>query len=138
MYHFCMPIGDWSSDGHGAVENFLVSSNKPVAEVREAHYKIPEVTGINIEEICNMYEEDCIQPAVMSKLWDLGWEIKYGIPDANMPAAQDMANLWAFLLMKADPALKLQIVDEESSMLPFYGYDNKGRHISGIGYGLFT
>ena len=115
MYHFYMPIGDWSGDGHGAVENFLVSSNKPVAEIREAHYKISEATGIDIEKICNLYEEDCIQPA-----------------------AQDMASLWVFLLMKADPSLKLEIIPQEYATLPFCGCDDKGRHIGGVGYGLFT
>ena len=138
MYHFYMPIGDWSGDGHGAVEHFLVSSNKPVAEIREAHYKISEATGIDIEKICNLYEEDCIQPAVMSKLWDLGWKIVHGIPDSNMPAAQDMASLWVFLLMKADPSLKLEIIPQEYATLPFCGCDDKGRHIGGVGYGLFT
>ena len=121
MYHFYMPIGDWSGDGHGAVENFLVSSNKPVAEIREAQYKISEATGIDIEKICN-----------------LGWKIVHGIPDSNMPAAQDMASLWVFLLMKADPSLKLEIIPQEYATLPFCGCDDKGRHIGGVVYCLFT
>ena len=48
MYQFHLSIGDWSGDGHGRSEDFTVASNAPVEIVREAHYKIPEVTGIDI------------------------------------------------------------------------------------------
>ena len=55
MYQFKLPIGDWSSDGHCVCEYYLVSSNRPVEEVREAHYKINEKTGIDIESECSEY-----------------------------------------------------------------------------------
>lgn len=137
MYHFCMPIGDWSSDGHGTVENFLVSSNKPVEEVREAHFRIPDVTGIDIEEICSRYEENYIHSDVMEKLLALGWKIEAGMSEFNSPAPEDMANLWVLLLMKTDPSLEMKIAPEERVMLTFYGLDDKSRHIGCVGYGLF-
>lgn len=51
MYQFHLSIGDWSGDGHGRSEDFTVASNAPVETVREAHYKIPEVTEVDIESI---------------------------------------------------------------------------------------
>ena len=59
MYQFHLSIGDWSGDGHGRSEDFTVASNAPVETVREAHYKIPEVTEVDIESIsdCAGYAE---------------------------------------------------------------------------------
>lgn len=55
MYQFRLTIGDWSGDGHGKSEDFVISSNAPVEKVREAHYKIEDTTGVDIE---NIYSED--------------------------------------------------------------------------------
>lgn len=51
MYRFSMTIGDWSHDGHERCEDFIVESKKPVEAVRDAHFNIPAVTGINIEHL---------------------------------------------------------------------------------------
>lgn len=58
MYQFKMTIGDWSDDGHGRYEDFVVRSNVPVEQVREAYFRIKDVTGIDIESICSNYGED--------------------------------------------------------------------------------
>jgi len=33
------PVGDWSGDGHNRCDYFFVFSDKPVRDVREAHYR---------------------------------------------------------------------------------------------------
>ena len=76
MYQFHLSIGDWSGDGHGRSEDFTVASNAPVEIVREAHYKIPEVTGIDIEGICSEYEEDEIDPETVQTLKDMGFQFE--------------------------------------------------------------
>jgi hypothetical protein len=49
------------------------------------------------------------------------------------------AKIWIFLLMQVDKELELKIVPtEECPNLSFYGFDEKGRHISASGYGLFS
>ena len=45
MYKFVIPIGDWSEDGHGKHDDYVVTSNKPVEAVREAHYRILAATA---------------------------------------------------------------------------------------------
>ena len=37
-HSFALPIGDWSGDGHGHCEWFTVRSNKPLEDVRKAHF----------------------------------------------------------------------------------------------------
>lgn len=139
MYQFHLSIGDWSGDGHGRSEDFTVASNAPVEIVREAHYKIPEVTGIDIEGICSEYEEDEIDPETVQTLKDMGFQFEnssgMGEGIVNVP---EMARMWIFLLQKADPSLELEIKDEDIPNLQFCGADDKGRHIGKVGYGLFS
>ena len=139
MYQFHLSIGDWSGDGHGRSEDFTVASNAPVETVREAHYKIPEVTEVDIESICSEYGEDEIDAETVQVLKDMGFQFEnssgMGEGIVNVP---EMARLWIFLLQKADPSLKLEIKDDDIPNLQFCGADEKGRHIGKVGYGLFS
>lgn len=138
MHQFRLTIGDWSGDGHGRSEDFLVISNVPVERVREAHYKIRDATGIDIESICSEYEEDEIDEETVVALKEMGFEFENstGMGDGivNVP---EMARLWVFLLQKADPTLELSMIEDEIPRLQFYGFNSLGRHIRGVGYGLF-
>lgn len=145
QYTFSLPIGDWSDDGHGECEYYNITSNKPVEQVREAHYKIEEVTGINIEHICQDYEDTDIAADTVAELRELGFSFR--IADVQYEADEQgsitadawlMANLWVFLLVKADSELVLVLGNRPKEvMLPFYGFDEKKRHISFVGYGVF-
>lgn len=135
MFSFKMMVGDWSNDGHGQCVDFVVSSNKPVEHVREAHYLIRETTGIDMETLCNEYDDSSIPDDVADKLEALGFHFE--APCSTVcPSPKEFASLWVFLLQKADPELQLSI--EDIPQLQFYGYDSKGRHIEAAGYGLFT
>ena len=135
MYRFKLPVGDWSSDGHCECEYYLVSSNKPVEEVREAHYKIKEKTGIDIETECAEYQDNILSLSCKEKLSELGFALEEAGTETT---PEEMARIWLFLLQKADSELELQLVPEDKSpCLCFYGFDAQGRHISGVGYGLF-
>lgn len=139
MYKFRLSIGDWSGDGHGIHEDFTVLSNRPVEVVREAHYKMEEKTGIQIEEICSEYEEDEIEAEKVQALKELGFgfENSTGMGEGITNPAE-MARLWMFLLQKTDPSLKLEIAPNDMPTLHFYGFDGQGRHIGFVGYGLFS
>lgn len=56
MTHFIeFTIGDWSDDGHGESESWIVKSNVPVQELREAHFAATG-KGIDIGKIAAEYE----------------------------------------------------------------------------------
>ena len=139
MYQFYMTIGDWSDDGHGLNRSYLISSNAPVETVREAHYRIKDVTGVDVEDICSEYENDVIDAENVQRLQKIGYPLEDIATDGTVCMNEkEMARLWLFLLQKADPELKLSFgVKEEIPTLHFYGYDEKGRHISFVGYGVF-
>lgn len=138
MYQFYMTIGDWGGDGHEKSENFLICSNYPVERVREAHFRIRAVTGIDIESICSEFEENEIDEDNYRVLKKMGFAfVDHSGMGEQILSPSDMARLWAFLLQKADPELHLEIVEERTPLLHFLGTDSKGRHIFSVGYGLF-
>ena len=142
-HRFKLPIGDWSDDGHGKCDYFVVESNKSVAEVREVHHRIKETTGIDIHEICSEYEESSIDSDMYVRLAALGYnthnvdldEVE-DEEDSLTMSSEDMVKLWVWLLMKVDATLELT-VSTDIPMLPFYGYRN-GQHIDFVGYGCFN
>lgn len=139
-YHMSMVIGDWSGDGHERTSTYYVRSNKPVEAVREAHFAIKEKTGIDIENVCSLFDEDELPEETVDQLKELGFRFSdYTGMGMGILCAEDMARIWEFLLQKADPELKLKMSDPEKELpsIHFSGMDEKGRHIKSIGYGLF-
>lgn len=138
MYKFRMSIGDWSDDGHGKHEDFIVSSNAPVQVVREAHFAMQDKIGFCIEDVCSDYQDPAIEPKIEKIITNLGFELEdYDDDGIAYTCSNEMARLWIFLLQKVDPNLELRIINDEIPTLHFYGFDEKKRHIGHVGYGLF-
>ncbi len=132
---FYLPIGDWSGDRHGQCIKYLVESNAPLERVRKAHYRIKEVAGFRIEDICTRYEDPSISEDILAILDAFGFQFK----DESV-TADEMARLWVFLLELADPGINIKFVHEDKDiipMLPFPGYDEDLNHFGFVGYGLF-
>ena len=137
-YSFMLPIGDHSQDGHGQCVNYTCLSNKPVEQVREAHWRITLATGVDIHEICNLHGEDSVDMETFEALKKLGFKggnKEFG--NEVLLSIDDMANLWVMLLKIADPELEIEI-QEDPPQLSFCGFDDRGRHIDHVGYGLFS
>jgi len=145
LYEFKLPIGDWSADGHGKCEYFLVHSAKPVAYVREVHYTIKDKTGVDIHNLCDEYGVDFIRKAdpEYQLLKDMGFDwtsitdMENHLQEIHL-SPEDMAELWVFLLNYCDEDLDLRIINDPIPWLPFYGHDDKDRHIEFVGYGVFS
>lgn len=137
MYKFRMSIGDWSDDGHGKHEDFIIASNVPVEIVREAHFAMKESLGFSIEDFCYEYEDSVIDSKTTKAIMELGFEFENVGDEEVGTYPEEMARLWIFLLKKVDVNLELKIIKDEIPTLHFYGYDKKKRHIGYVGYGLF-
>ncbi|ADO59928.1 hypothetical protein [Paenibacillus polymyxa] len=129
MVEFLMPIGDWSGDGHGMCKYYLICSNKPFEEVERAHHKIKDNTGIDLESICADYQENEISCEMKDMLDETGFntanlKVNPFDEEAYVMTADDLCQLWIFLLMKADSELQLTVKSLET--------------LSGnVGYGVF-
>lgn len=137
---FKMPIGDWSYDGHGSCFDFTVECTPTtIGYIRDVHFNIEKITGINIGEVCSEYEDATVSGEVLQKIKDTGF--KSGgedLPEVEWyPSAEELAELWCFLLNKVNPDLNATIIPDTIPSIVFYGVDELGRHINAPGYGLF-
>lgn len=156
-FNYKMPIGDWSSDGHGICTYYNIESNLPLEEVREAHFGILEKTGIDVEKLCSSYLDNKLPFKTAKELLELGFnknllvdfdedlynetlkdgsEKEYNLESPSINP-KTVANIWAFLLNKSNPELNLSLVKDPHENITFYGFDKKGRHISSPGYGCY-
>lgn len=136
-YQIRFPIGDWSKDGHGQCDWFTISSNKSVSELREIHFKCPEVLGFDIGEIC------CGDNLIPFKILDLLKE--NNIVDNNHDYLSEtiyqpsiLFSLWLRILKYIDSTF--EYVYQGESTIPsitFGGYDKNKRHLNNPGYGLY-
>ena len=133
------PIGDWSDDGHGKCNYFLVTSNRPVNDVREAHFRCKEQLGFKIGDMCGEYEENTIDKDIVATLIGLG----FTDPDGTCFNAEEYCSheglftLWIKILMYIDPELELTPIVPDYEDINNWGFDDKGRHLDTPGYGLF-
>ena len=77
MYTFKIPIGDWSNDGHGIAEWYIIRSNKPVEEVRELYFQACKEFGFGLDTQyknapCVEYEDSIIPTETLHLLKDFG------------------------------------------------------------------
>ena len=132
-YRYKFPVGDWSDDGHGKCNWFIVEGRKPIQEVREAHFAAKEHLGFDIGDICGGYEETCIKKEYKDRLALLGLEVF----EEDYVGSNEIVALWIDILNFVDPGLKLVLVEDELESIVFYGFDKKKRHLRVPGYGVF-
>jgi hypothetical protein len=130
-YTFRIPIGDWSSDGHGQCDWYTVTSNKPVEAVREAFFAAQRLfPQADPTKFCDEYEDGAVPDETIATYANLGLSI-----DEENFSTVEMADVVIHFLKLGDPELVLERVEDAPS-LAFYGYDKDKRHIDCIGYGL--
>lgn len=130
-------VGDWSGDGHGMSEKFLVQSDCPVEQVRDVHFSCLEDYGFDIGDICGEYEECTIKENIIQIIEGMGISVFPIIKDEDFLSPEDVVDLWIAILNKIDPALKLERIDEDVPSMHFFGFDEKKRHLNNPGYGCF-
>lgn len=146
MFKIKFTLGDWSGDGHSINKEFIFESNKPVQDVREAHFRFEKIFGFDIGKLCSEYGECWLTKDMYYKLQDiLKWNIDEDLTeewwkeenDKYYPDTDELAWIWAKCLMVSDTELTLKSVNDSIPTLHFFGYDNQGRHLNTPGYGLF-
>lgn len=146
---FLLPIGDWSSDGHGVCKDYAVSTCKTLNDVREAHFKIKEVLDVDIHKYANSYQDNFLTSDQCKKIISLGLDPnRYFNGNYETLSEEDfkdgeefyieadaMVLFWIDLLNLVDVSLNLVYEPSKMERLSFYGFDEKGRHIDFVGYG---
>lgn len=136
-----IPIGDWSDDGHERCNWFIIKSNFTVEEAREAYFKSVEESGVDVsKKVAHEYEDNSVSESFLNAFPEFLEKglIKHepGYAEYYVKDSRDMVTIVCLFIQKYNPEFKYEILD--IPMLPFYGYDEKKRHIGHIGYGLFS
>lgn len=150
-YKFRIPIGDWSDDGHGKYDDYLIESNQPLERVRELYFQACDKIGFSLDgsyketkltPFAN-YQDSTFSRETLDALLEFG--VQLNEEDVEYIREQESTDghelfldiLFAFIKTQ-DKSLKLKrIPSEEFPMFQFYGFDSKKRHIGYFGYGLF-
>lgn len=111
-----LPVGDWRN---GCYDTYLVESDLPMYRARKAHFLIKEKYGIDLGNLTTTTADGTVIliSDIYKKLYDLGFTfddctfIEYEDKTLDLiPTASNVAEIWLFLLNKADPELHLRFV----------------------------
>lgn len=134
-YLIRFPIGDWSQDGHNMCDDYYTTSDKPIEDVREAHFKAFEIVGFDIGDICSEYECYALDSNIVVILTALNHPFED--MDISFMTSYDVFRLWVWLLNYIDPQLNLKEHKIMASDMCYCGVDEQGRHLNTPGYGVF-
>ena len=150
MYKFKIPIGDWSDDGHGKYEDYIISSNKPVEYVRNLYFQACDKIEFSLDGNYKPttltpnaeYEDYEFSKKTLQALLDFGVKLKQEHIDyIREQESTDGTELLCEIILRfietQDNTLELRVIDD-IPMFQFYGFDNEKRHIGYFGYGLFS
>ena len=141
MSVFKIHIGDWSADGHGMQEVFCVQSESDVEAFRDAYVDFnSKYPNLNLEKICSDYEDSVISQFQADEFVKLGFSFdEEQIHEGDVHAyPSTLAHLMMWACKHIDNTLEYAFVNETVPTFHNYGYDKKGRHIHGPGYGCFS
>lgn len=138
---FKLPIGDWSSDGHGKCDWYELDTDATIDEVRDAYFKAKEMIPMLCpEDICSDYEENYVGLELAQEIEStLGVTLEdwiEGSEDGISVSNDDMIAIVVAFIGVGGVKVTYSVADS-LPMLCNYGSDAKGRHIGHIGYGLF-
>ena len=143
MYDIKFTLGDYSRDGHGMFDDYIVESNKPVEHLRELHFSCIETLGFDIGDMCRDYEDNQLDESIFDILREhniLDDESLYLLQtnEYNIEDPDELLGIWLSVLIHLDPSLTLLVkTPDEIPSMHFYGYDEKRRHLNNPGYGLY-
>ena len=148
MYQIKFTLGDFSRDGHGQFDNYIVESNKPVQHLRELHFSCIDILGFDIGDICKDYGDNSlseyiynilVRHQIFSEEDVKNFEECFEAEDAYLiDGPNELIHIWLNILKYLDPELTTHIkTPDEIPSMHFYGYDKKKRHLNNPGYGLY-
>jgi hypothetical protein len=130
--YFNFIVGDWSGDGHGKYETYLIKAEfesgkeNIVERLQENEAKLKELYDINLSTWLNNYEENVISAEELGKLNKLN--IKYERYDdeeegtLTVECPDTFLHIWFQLMELVDKDLKLSVVNLDIFISNCTGY----------------
>jgi hypothetical protein len=148
-HKFKLPIGDWSDDGHGKCDHYVIESNVTAEELVPIYIAMDKEYGISNE--FEDYEQTVFSNDLIALMDKLGLDIeKYGekydwsgSDEYNIKNSKSLAQLILDMLTCFDPTLNFSIVTPKQ--MPNFnnwlaqGVTKKGGGVMNLpGYGLYS
>lgn len=143
-YYWILPIGDWSEDGHGHCSTYIVESEYPVENIREAYFKACEHYHLDFSNyLCADYMDGDIWPSQKQFFKNIGIDVdkirkehydNFGGSKSFISFKSYIRILFEFIKLGA-PIGELKLIELPS--FQYMGTNSDGKHIGNLGYGLF-
>lgn len=146
MYKFRLPIGDWSDDGHGKCNYYIIESNINPEDLVEIVHNLD--LKHKFSNICSEYKEYCATDEQVEYLKSLGLNIESYFNEDNSLETKSFAQLFLDIIMLENPEIKLKIIND--NIVEFNNWfgqkiskernlnlNNNVSVLSSLGYGLF-
>lgn len=72
MNRIALIVGDWSDDGHGKTETFMIDTNYTQKQLYDAQHKLDEL-GYEWSETMQDYEDSIVSDETLAKWAELGF-----------------------------------------------------------------
>lgn len=145
---FYVTIGDWSNDGHGKYDKYLVEANKSIPDIRDAYKAAVKACGVTFDkgygddrthgtEILARYQDRSITAEVAEKLRGIGVTFNELDTDASGGfyfSPQTAAELFMQMAKTQLPGLEYKFIEDEIPSIN--GYWAEGFNY-GFGYGCY-
>jgi hypothetical protein len=107
-------IGDWSNDGHGTTEKYLIESNLTKKDLLSAYKKGCGIIGFNLSKmVATEYMDNCISEAHLEKL------TKFGFVNRRNDLKLDVclfAEMWLFISKIGNPKFDWKCIPDNSTI----------------------
>lgn len=123
-----LTIGDYSSDGHGKKEDYLIESNITLAELKKAYAIGSEKVGFDlIDQIAAEYEDSSFPQKHLLKLKELGFDYdlfdeKYCRDDDLNLQDEEYVDIFLFICKLGNEEFKYEFLNDDSDNWDIGGY----------------
>lgn len=147
MYKFKLPIGDWSDDGHGKCDYFIIESNINPEDLVEIVHNLDNKHKFS--DICSNYGEYEIKNKKLEYLKSIGLNTELYFEDNCFKNnTKSFAQLFLDLIMLENSNINLKIINDD--IIEFNNWfgqkiskkrnltlNNNVHVLTPLGYGLF-
>lgn len=110
MYTFQYTVGDWSDDGHGKTDVFILESSVEADVLKEAFTAGVKCIGHDVTSMCEGYEENTIPEEVAQAFIDVGVSLDEADDGEVWLAPDALMDMIIATIKAGDPTITLEII----------------------------
>lgn len=130
-YNVTLTIGDWSDDGHGKTERFVINTNLTVDQIQQAYKAGSKKLGFNfVDECCHDYEDNILNKNIVDKLMANGLDDHLKKEQYTLYLENEEAHsntklhsiIYCFIVSLGNPKFTYEFLEQKVSNINIDGY----------------